>query len=104
MKKLRNNDGDKAGSKKAKARKPIRLHAVKKIEFSPVFRREKIDEQSKFELAKYVLLAIVFVYISLVIIVLYLDAANYLKEVWAVSICLINTTIGIIIGYYFSKR
>lgn len=104
MKVLKNGEIKKLSPKTVGTKRLIRKPSNEEEDFNPLFQREKIDERSKFELAKYVLLAIVFFYISLVAVVLYLDPAEYIKEVWTVSICLINTIMGMIIGYYFGKR
>jgi hypothetical protein len=73
-------------------------------EFPPLFRKERIDERSKFELAKIMLLIVLALYVFLVVAVLCIDPATYLKEVWTFSTYIINTTVAVVLGYYFGRR
>lgn len=69
----------------------------------PIFRKEPVDEKSKLEFAKIVLLVVLVLYGALVCITLLLDP-SLVKEVWTFTTFIINTTIAMVLGYYFGRR
>jgi len=73
-------------------------------DFPPLFRKERIDERSKLELAKIMLSIVLTLYVVLVVAVLCIDPVTYLKDVWTFSTYLISTTVAMVLGYYFGRR